>query len=134
LSDHIQIDVLVFDVDGSKNAVKTIQTRLLYVYLPAEDEALQAFLNFLSAARDSLRLSGGERYQLPFYCSLKQIDQPMAIKARLVHAREKASGATPIIGKLNRVPMTANKKANAERPISTLVIYSIACLLFLAGS
>ena len=41
LSDHIQVDVLVFDVAGSKNAVKTIQTRLLYVYLPVEDEALQ---------------------------------------------------------------------------------------------
>jgi len=41
LSDNTQIDVLDFDVDGSKNAVKTIQTRLLNVYLPVEDEALQ---------------------------------------------------------------------------------------------
>jgi hypothetical protein len=41
LSDHIQVDVLASEMDGSKNAVKTIRTRLLNVYVPAEDEALQ---------------------------------------------------------------------------------------------
>jgi hypothetical protein len=127
LSDNTQVDVLAFEMDGSTNAVRTIQTRLLYVYLRVEDEALQALLNVLVAARDNPGLAGVERSQL-FYCSLKQIDQPMAIKARLVHARERASGDATIL-KLNRVPMTASKKAKAERPISTLVIYCITHLL-----
>ena len=69
-----------------------------------------------------------ERPQTPFF-SLKQIDSPIAIKARLVHAREKASGGTPMILPGNRVPMTANRKLNAEKPISALLIYSIAYLL-----
>ncbi len=120
-------------MDGSTNACKPIQPRLLYVYLRVEDEALQALLNVLVAARNDPGLSGVERSQLPFYCSLKQIDQPMAIKARLVHARERASGDATIL-KLNREPMTANKKANAERPINPLLIYCIACLLSLVGS
>ncbi len=119
-------------MDGSTNACKTIQPRLLYVYLRVEDEALQALLNVLVAARNDPGLSGVERSQLPFYCSLKQIDQPMAIKARLVHARERASGDATML-ELNREPMTASKKAKAERPISTLLIYCIAYLLFLVG-
>ena len=87
------------------------------------------FLNLLSMALENPRLTRVERPQTPFYFSLKQIDSPIAIKARLVHALEKASGGTPIILPANRVPMTANRKPNAERPISALLIYFIAYLL-----
>ena len=80
-------------------------------------------------ALESPLLTRVKQPQTPFYFSLKQIDSPIAIKARLVHAREKASGGTPMILLKSRVPMNANRKPTVGRPISAFVIYSIAYLL-----
>jgi len=87
------------------------------------------FLNLLSMALENPRLVGVERPQTLFYFSLKQTDSPIAIKARLVHAREKASGGTGMILRPIRVPMAAKRKLTAARPISAFLIYSIAYLL-----
>jgi len=42
-----------------------------------------------------------------------------------VHALEKPSADTPIIGPVNNILITANKKAIAERPINAIVSFAI---------
>jgi len=50
-----------------------------------------------------------------------------------VHALEKPSADTPIIGPVINILTTANKKDIAERPINTIVSFAIVLPLFLAG-
>jgi hypothetical protein len=50
-----------------------------------------------------------------------------------VHALEKPSADTPIIGPETNTLNTANKKAIAERPINTIVSFAIVIPPFLIG-
>ena len=68
-------------------------------------------------------------YTFTYCCVLKQIDNPNAIRARLLLAREKASGEVWMMSVLSNEPTTARRKANAARAISALVMYCIVYLL-----